>query len=264
MGLTNVTAIAAGVGHTCAIVAGGALKCWGADSKGQLGDKSSGSYAITPVDVYGLSSGVVSVAGGAEFTCAAMSDGSVKCWGEGGHGENTAGQMETAPYTVLGVSGAIEVTAGWNHACALSLGGAVTCWGWNWAGQIGNGSIDASNGTFPTVVQYLPGAAELSAGLGHTCALTNDGAAWCWGWNGWGQLGNGNAGNMGGNPTLAQPYPGPVNGLPSYSKGLMSGSRHNCAFGPSGQLYCWGENMEGQVGTGNTTTATAATAITAF
>ena len=264
---SGVKAIAAGVGHTCAITAAGGLKCWGGNSKGQLGDRTSGNYALEPVDVYGLGSGVLAVTAGQEHTCAIVTGGAVKCWGTGAFGENGSTATATAPISVSGITGAVSIAAGWQHTCAVLRGGAVTCWGANWAGQLGRGFKDAINANpGPQVVNYLGfGASEVSSGLGHSCVLMNNGVTQCWGWNGWGQLGNGQAGNMGGNPTVSVNAPTSSFGLDAYSFQLGSGSRHNCAFGPgANKLKCWGENMAGQLGDNSTTQRTSAVDVPGF
>ena len=265
-GLTSgVKAIAAGVGHTCALTTAGGLKCWGGNSKGQLGDRTSNNYSIQPIDVYGLTSGVLAVAAGQEHTCAVVTGGAVRCWGTGTWGENGSTTMATAPIAVSGITNARSLSAGWNHTCALLQGGAVKCWGWNWAGQLGRGVRDAlnPNPAPQAITTLLYGVSELSSGIAHSCALMNDGSAYCWGWNGWGQLGNGQAGNMGGTPTVSVNAPTRIY-LPPFSVQLGSGSRHNCAFGPGHALLCWGENMLGQLGDNSTTQRTSPVSVPGF
>jgi alpha-tubulin suppressor-like RCC1 family protein len=250
---SGVRAITAGVGHTCAITTGGGLKCWGSNSSGQLGDRTSNNYAIAPQDVYSLTSGVAAVACGEEHTCAALIDGTVKCWGTGTKGENGTGSMQTAPVMVSGISGALALAAGWGHTCALLVGGEVKCWGQNWAAQLGLGYADPLN-AYPapmTVMNLSSGAGWITAGLAHTCVTMNDGTSQCWGWNNFGQLGNGASDAGGTNPPLyvAQPEPG---GPPQWSVGLAAGSRTGCAFAPGPMLQCWGDNIDGDVGDGTT------------
>jgi alpha-tubulin suppressor-like RCC1 family protein len=94
---------ATGGASACAITTTGALKCWGDNGQGQLGDGLENNDAALPVDVVGLASGVMAVAVGDDHTCALMSAGNVKCWGGGGAGElgNGAGADSTSPVDVL-------------------------------------------------------------------------------------------------------------------------------------------------------------------
>jgi alpha-tubulin suppressor-like RCC1 family protein len=209
-GLTSgVSAIAAGFMHTCAIVGdaatGGAVQCWGANDTGQLGNGTTTSSS-TPVAVQGLDSGVKAIsAGGApvdRFTagghsCAVTTAGAVKCWGWNDEGQLGDGTIvnRLAPVNVTGIaSGALDVSAGDKHTCAL-IGGAVAgtagvkCWGQNRYGQLGVGTTEA----YPTPVQvggFTGGVNAIAAGGAHTCAVTEEGGAKCWGRNAAGQLGN--------------------------------------------------------------------------
>jgi alpha-tubulin suppressor-like RCC1 family protein len=127
--LSNVEAIAAGNVHTCAKVAGG-MKCWGYNSNGQLGDGTSGTDRLTPVDVSGLSSGVQSITAGSIHTCAKIAGGGMKCWGYnsfGQLGDGTSGTDRLTPVYVLGIDGIgylENVLSIWkkslgSHSCAI-------------------------------------------------------------------------------------------------------------------------------------------------
>ncbi len=121
-----------------------AVKCWGSNDQGQLGDNSI-AQRLTPVDVVGLAGGVAAVATGASHSCALTTAGGVKCWGDntyGQLGDNTQTQRLT-PVNVSGLaSGVKAIAAGDNHTCALTNAGGVKCWGQNSTGQIGDGTFN--------------------------------------------------------------------------------------------------------------------------
>lgn len=122
--------------------------------------------------------------------------------------------------------------------CALLSSGAVQCWGYNGNGQLGDGSN--TNRLVPTAVSGLSsGVSSIAAGGNHTCARLSSGAVKCWGYNGWGQLGNGN--------TVDSNVPQTVSGLPSAAN-VTCGFGHTCALTAGGTLYCWGYNRYGSVG----------------
>jgi hypothetical protein len=182
-------ALAAGDFHTCAMIAGGAVKCWG---RGLFGELGNGILADspTPVGAVGIV-GAVALAAGANHTCAVVGGGSVKCWGRNYSGSLGNGNaiLSSTPVDVVGVRGATALTAGLEHTCALIAGGAIQCWGGNDYGQLGNGSRVAS--PLAIDVTGLSGASALAAGLFHACATLAGGTVKCWGYNAYGQLGIG-------------------------------------------------------------------------
>jgi len=243
---SDVVAASAGYRHTCVVTSAGAVWCWGRNDYGQLGDGTT-TDRTTPVAVSGLESGVVAIATGTSHSCASTSAGAVRCWGSnsGGQlGDGTTTNRPT-PVTVSGLgSGAVAVTAGDGHSCALTSGGAVSCWGWNFYGQLGDGTT-TQRATPVTVTGLESGVVGVDAGGGSTCAVTNAGAALCWGGNSYGQLGDGS--------TTNRLTPVAVGGLGSGVSTLAMGRWHGCAVTTGGALLCWGHNSSGQLGDGTMT-----------
>jgi alpha-tubulin suppressor-like RCC1 family protein len=193
---SGVVAISAGQSHSCALTGAGAVKCWGSNLYGQLGDGTK-TNRWTPVVVSGLSSGVVAIAAGGRHTCALTTAGAVKCWGSGADGQLGDGSFESraTPGPVSGLSsGVVAITAGFLHNCALSADGAAKCWGRAGFGQIGDGFWTANRPTPRAVAGLSSGVGAISAGVFHTCAVTNGGVK-CWGNNWRGQLGDGTTTN---------------------------------------------------------------------
>lgn len=240
---TDVFALAAGENHVCALTVGGGVKCWGDNRFGQLGDGST-QMRLAPVDVSGLTSGIVAIASGDNHTCARTSAGAVKCWGRGSYGQLGRGSTVSAstPVSVSGLAGAVELASGGSHNCALLSGGAVKCWGLNASGQLGDGTNN--NGLTPVTVTGLNGHTIMALALGdkHTCALTNMNSVLCWGANESGQLGN--------NSTQNSLTPVLVSGLDGASF-LSAGGLHTCTLSALAQAFCWGDNSRGQVGDGS-------------
>jgi alpha-tubulin suppressor-like RCC1 family protein len=199
VGLTSgVTAIAAGLSLTCAVMSGGSVKCWGADGWGALGNGSGTSVNVTPIDVAGLGSAVSAITAGSNHTCALTTGGGVKCWGanyEAQLGNGLISNHSDTPVDVVGFSsGVTAITAGGYHTCALSIGGDVKCWGHNWFGDLGDGS-ETDRSSPVDVIGLTSGVSAIAAGFTHTCALMSGGGVKCWGENANGELGNGSKAN---------------------------------------------------------------------
>jgi len=242
---SDVTAITGGTRHTCALLATGAVTCWGDNNVGQLGDNTTNDRH-TPTPVTGLPSDVTAITAGTEHTCALLATGAVTCWGNNASGQlgdnTTANQLTPTPVTGLS-SDVTAISAGHFHTCALLTTGAVHCWGYNGNGQLGDGTTNDRHAPTP-VTGLSSGVTAITAETFHTCALLTTGAVHCWGYNGYGQLGDGT--------TTNQLTPTPVTGLSSGVTAITAGRYHTCALLATGALTCWGDNTYGHLGDGTT------------
>jgi RHS repeat-associated protein len=243
---SGVTAISAGHDHTCALTTAGGVKCWGRNTYGQLGDNSA-TTRLTPVDVTGLASGVMTIAAGIYHTCALTTAGGVKCWGENGVGQlgDNSTTTRLTPVDVTGLaSGVTAIAAGTGHTCALTTAGGAKCWGHNGYGELGDNSTTSSL-TPVDVAGLASGVTAISTGGYHTCALTTAGGTKCWGYNQYGQLGD--------NSTTTRLTPVDVTGLASGMTAIAAGYSHTCALTTAGGVKCWGYNNNGELGDNTTT-----------
>lgn len=219
---SDVSSISVGGGHACALTTQGAVKCWGFNDIGQVGDGSTVDQMM-PANVNGLGSGVISIAAGGQHTCAVMASGGVKCWGQNSHGQLGNGvtsglDANPEPVGVLGLtSGVAAIDLGGRHTCAITTVGGAKCWGDNESGQLGDGTTTSRSAPVD-VVGLDTGVAALQAGGLHTCAVTTAGGAMCWGLNNAGQLGDGT--------TIDRATPVDVLGFaPTPSRPILHGER---------------------------------------
>ncbi len=247
-GLTSgVSAVATGPSHSCALTTSGGVKCWGLNAFGRLGDGTT-TNRTTAVDVTGLTSGVSAIATGNSHSCALTTTGGVKCWGwnfSGQLGDGTTTDRTTA-VDVSGLTSGVSAiaTTGTLHSCALTTTGGVKCWGNNGNGQVGDGTTTGRL-TAVDVSGLTSGVAAIAAGGMHSCALTTSGGVKCWGDNGSGRLGDGT--------TTQRTTAVDVTGLTSGVSAIATAIYHSCALTTSGGMKCWGDNNNGQLGDGITT-----------
>lgn len=236
--------VSAGRSFTCGVTPGDAAFCWGSNSYGKLG---TGSFpdAHTPAPMAG---GIAfrSVSAGVDHACGISTGDAAYCWGYNLDGRlGSAGNQQSTPTPVSGGLAFRSVSAGGRHTCAVTPGGEAHCWGHNATGQLGDGST-ASTST-PVAVSGGLLFRSIHAGAAHTCALASDGAAHCWGSNLLGELGTGKV-QEGSAPTTT---PAAVRGGLKFTS-LAVGARHTCGVAEDGAAWCWGDNVEGQLGTGST------------
>jgi alpha-tubulin suppressor-like RCC1 family protein len=252
----GATAIAAGSHHTCALLRGDGVTCWGQNTYGQLGSGTTTGSGV-PVPVQGVPSGVTAIAASGDHTCARTSGGSALCWGANYVGQTGNGVewRSLVPVDVTGRTGGFTADSGNNHTCALASGGGATCWGYNNVGQLGNGITNTSHSASFVPVEVVGlgrGVSAISTGANHTCAIT-DGRVVCWGYNLHGELGN--------RTRVNSNAPVDVSGLATGVSAAAAGSGHTCAVTSSGGVRCWGANYSGQLGNGGRTNSPAAVAV---
>lgn len=249
----TVTEVSSGQYHTCA-VADGQAYCWGYNGYGQLGVGNT-TTAYSPMLVANQGTSVVTkIAAGQRHSCAVTSDRNVWCWGYNAYGLLGVGNAANSaanyvPRAVvagsMGTGVATDVSAGYQHTCAIANSRAY-CWGRSNYGQIGTAGAYSYT---PTAVatNYLGTRAVtvISAGVGHTCAVAG-GAAYCWGLNAQGQMGN----NSNTNTYLPQAVA--TQGMPGTATDISAGTNSSCGV-TGGLTYCWGMGTAGQLGGGTLT-----------
>ena len=242
-GLTNVASVSAGNGQTCALLNDDKVKCWGNNSSGQLGDQTA-AYKSFPYLVSGVNN-ILAMTTGFRHSCILLADQTVQCWdGNGGYLGNGTDNKSVTPVAVSSLSNVDAISAGGTHTCALLGNATVQCWGANSQGQLGNGNTTSSN--VPVAVSGLAAnALQISISDSHSCAVLSNGTAQCWGYNFYGQLGNG--------ANIASSIPVTVSGGLTNVIAIESSPQHVCALLGDATVRCWGENSQGQLGNGSTT-----------
>jgi len=213
--------ITAGKNHTCALLNGGSVKCWGFNKSGQLGlgdtndrgDEPGEMGDALPLLDLGTGKTATAISAGAYHTCVLLDDGSVKCWGYNGAGQLGLGDLD---------------------------------WRGDGPGEMGDALPTVNLGTGKT-------AAAIAAGASHTCVLLNDGSVKCWGYNDYGQLGLGNQNERGDGPgEMGDALPTVNLGTGKTATAIAAGYAHTCALLNDGSVKCWGRNDSGQLGLGDT------------
>ena len=275
------TQFASGSDHNCAILNNGKVKCWGYNNSGLLGQEHTHHQGDEAgemgdnLEFTDLGANLTAkVIAAKEFhTCAILSNGKVKCWGDNNHGQlgqehtnhrgDEAGEMgDNLEFTDLGTNlTAKAITAGHEHTCAILSNDKVKCWGYNKYGQLGQGDTElqgneagemGDNLEFTDLGTNLT-AKAIAAGNEHTCAILSNDKVKCWGYSIYGQLGQGDtdrrgdeAGEMGDNLEFTDL------GANLTAKAITTGFRHTCVILSNDKVKCWGINNHGQLGQGHT------------
>jgi alpha-tubulin suppressor-like RCC1 family protein len=255
-GSVSFTQIATGTAHNCALSDVGDAYCWGRNYAGQLGDGTTTDRTLPTLVLGGLTFTSIDV--GFNHSCAITEAGVAYCWGGddlGQLGDGAPAANRTSPSAVSGGHNFSVIRAGSKHTCALETStGFAYCWGANGLGQIGNGGGGVTDSDMVKVPKAVNGArayTQLDAGASHNCAISGS-YTYCWGWNGYGQLGvTTTATCAGSRPCAKAPKRLPAS-LVLSAVGL--GTSHSCGLkGSTGTVYCWGNNTHGQLGDGTTT-----------
>ena len=265
----TITQLSAKVWYALALASDGTVYSWGFNSWGQLGNGTSGAAnnASAPVAVKTAGTPmegktIVQVAAGATHSLALATDGTIYAWGKNEYGQLGNDSTTNSPVPVavktagtpMAGKTIIQIHAGYEHSLALASDGTVYAWGRNNSGQLGKN--DATDTHIPAAVQTLgtPMAGkvivQLAAGNSQSMALASDGTVYTWGWNQYGQLGNGTTTNS------RIPVAVVTTGTPLAGKTISqiaAGNAHALAMTDDGAIYSWGWNQYGQLGNGTTT-----------
>jgi hypothetical protein len=268
---TNTIDVGDAIG--CGIISLGQGFCWGMNNHGQVGaqtDSTCFNDAGPPIGGAGdsLVANTVpcsliprrvsqtidfsTVSAGDSTTCGISIAGRAYCWGFGLHGENGNGTTgdQAAPGLVTGALTFTSISVGGNHACAIGTGGVPYCWGDDSFGQLGDSRHVNSTTPIPVVLDQDTAAfSSISAGFQHTCALTVNGTAYCWGKNEFGQLGVGGYGGFSDVPIAV------ITGAKFTT--ISAGGDHTCGITTAGAALCWGSNVDGQLGRGSSNDSSA-------
>ena len=253
----TVTALAAGLSHTCALLDTGRVRCWGGNYSGQLGDRSLDDRS-SPSAVR-LDAQFTAISALAYHTCGVTNSGTLHCWGNDTDGQLGAGRpvaecrwdelrfyCSDRPEGVAFGKSWRAVAAGGSHSCAIDVEARVHCWGSNRSGQLGGAAHERCRGPGgsqpcrrgPAPVNELQDIIAIGAGAAHTCALDGSGRVHCWGLNLHGQLGV-VVDSQSAAPTV-------LNTSLRFAA-LTVGGYHSCAITVARALYCWGSDAHGEL-----------------
>lgn len=257
--------------HTCAVASDNKAYCWGLNSSGQLGDGTTVDKSVPTAVAAGVipaGSFIRQISTGSTHTCAIASDNKAYCWGAGGSWQLGTGNNSSSNTAVAVVQGSMpagatvrQIAAGSSRTCAIASDNKAYCWGNNGNGQLGDGTTGTKLTPTPVSQGAMPAGAtirQISGENAHTCAIASDNKAYCWGANGAGRLGN--------NSTTGSSLPVAVSlgAMPANQmvRQITTGTDFACVIASDNNEYCWGDNTNGELGTGNTTGSLVPVAVT--
>jgi alpha-tubulin suppressor-like RCC1 family protein len=238
----HVLSIKAGDDYACALLEGGTVACWGANSGAQLGNGTDASSS-TPTPVANLDGGAIAIATGYEHACALLSTGGAVCWGDNGYGQ-VAGDASTAStniaVAVANLWNGTAIAAGYRDTCAILADATLGCWGSDEEQFLGVPVTGPDAPIGPLTVLGFRGVTDVALGYGFGCVvLSEGGTVECWGSEALGQLGGGPIGEA---TTLS-----PLSGSTAVAAG---GPSYACALLDGGTVACWGNNGSDILATG--------------
>jgi alpha-tubulin suppressor-like RCC1 family protein len=245
----------------CAVLSTGAVKCWGYNVDGQLGNGTTIKESDVPVPVKNITTATAITGGNGADTygyCALLSNKHIDCWGNGelgALGNGTGGTDSDVPVPVKNITNAATLISGQAGYCAVLSTGHMSCWGDNADGELGNGTTV----TYSDVPVAVTGITDVKAvasddNFGSYCAMLSTGQVKCWGTGGYGELGNGT--------TKSSDVPVAVTGISDAKTIAIDGDGESyCAVLATGHTSCWGYNLKGELGNGTTTNSDVPVAV---
>lgn len=275
--LTDASKLAVGETHSCVLMDGGTVKCWGQGDYGQLGDNNTNShFSATPIkvedpsDVSGFLTNVSQVILGGLQSCVILDNQRVKCWGRGNLGalgdNNTSSHLSGIPVNVqdLGdVTGFLNDVGSMSlaqfHACAVVTDGRVKCWGSGSNGTLGDNNTSSHSSGVPVDVVdpsdasgFLTNVTQTTTSTFHTCALIQGGRVKCWGSGSVGRLGDNNTNSHSSGVPVNVVDPSDVSGFLTNVEQLASSQGTTCAVITGSRVRCWGYGNDGVLGDNDT------------
>lgn len=253
------TSLSVGRLITCGITGDAIGYCWGLDQGGEVGNADT-LLGVRVSSPYALADSLRwrSIAAGWLHACGVTLDGTAYCWGRNDDGQLGIGAADALAHPLTKVAGNLKfarISTGSRYTCGITASGDAYCWGANATGQLGDGTTESR--AAPTLVGGGHRFADIVTGsgfgdgaaapppaavgtYGHTCALDAGGSAYCWGWNGSGELGD--------LSTVDRAQPVAVAGDLTFDA-LAAGGAFTCGM-RGAYAWCWGSNLDGQLGAG--------------
>lgn len=246
--------VSAGYRHTCALDDRGEVHCWGDNARGQLGIGDRVERSVP--QLVSLPGRATSIEARYGHSCAILADARLYCWGTNDEGQLGQGgvfpaddpeALDALRPVQVPVPEVRQVTIGQGHTCAVALTGALYCWGRNTSRELGGGDGIQHRSPVPigSDVDWL----QTAAGQNHTCALRDDETLWCWGLNT--AFDSEEGAPLGVAEDTLFDVPTRV-GTASDFVVLSTDTFHTCAVQRGERMWCWGRNVEGQLGVSDT------------
>ena len=263
--------------HSLGLASDGTAYAWGSNNYGELGngtisrDPNPLPVAVTTTGTPMAGKTITAVSAGSYYSLALAGDGTVYTWGRNNYGQLGNGTTDdsnipvavTTTGTPMAGKTITAISAGRFHSLALASDGTVYAWGFNEEGQLGNGTTDDSNIPVAVTTTGTSMAGKtitaISGGYSHSLALASNGTVYAWGYNDYGQLGNGTT------TVSNKPVAVTTTGTPIADKtitAISAGYSHSLALASDGTVYAWGNNGNGRLGNGTTTHSNKPVAIT--